>query len=94
MRALEAARAEAEARAAAHAAEAEVVRLQVERLQFELATVRDELARRVAAAAESADAMLTNAAGELTWLTWLQLWIQRWVQLGHGVRWGAGRSPG
>lgn len=38
-------------------------RLQVERLQFELATVRDELSRRVAAAAESADAMLSNAAG-------------------------------
>lgn len=38
--------------------------LQAERLSFELHQARDELSRRIAAASDSADAMLTNAAGD------------------------------
>ncbi|KAJ9514636.1 hypothetical protein QJQ45_028337 [Haematococcus lacustris] len=65
LKTMQVARMEAEARAAAHAAEAEIVRMQVERLQQELAGLRDDVGRRVAAAADNAEAMLSNAAGAL-----------------------------
>jgi hypothetical protein len=68
LRALETARAEAEARAAAHAADAEVCRLQAEKLAAELAQTRDELSRRLAQASDGADAMLQNAAGAMNML--------------------------
>ncbi|EFJ49212.1 basal body protein [Volvox carteri f. nagariensis] len=68
LRALETARAEAEARAAAHAADAEVCRLQAEKLALELNQARDELSRRVVQAAEGAEAMLQNAAGAMNML--------------------------
>ncbi|GIL76032.1 hypothetical protein Vretimale_5680 [Volvox reticuliferus] len=68
LRAVETARAEAEARAAAHAADAEVCRLQAEKLALELDHVREELSRRVAQAAEGAEAMLQNAAGAMNML--------------------------
>ncbi|PNW70050.1 hypothetical protein CHLRE_17g703600v5 [Chlamydomonas reinhardtii] len=68
LRALETARAEAEARAAAHAADAEVCRLQAEKLAAELAQMRDELSRRLAQASDGADAMLQNAAGAMNML--------------------------
>ncbi|KXZ50853.1 hypothetical protein GPECTOR_14g105 [Gonium pectorale] len=68
LRNLEAARAEAEARAAAHAADAEVVRLQAEKLAMELNEAREELSRRLAAATDGADAMLANAAGAMNML--------------------------
>ncbi|GLC50250.1 oxidative DNA demethylase [Pleodorina starrii] len=68
LRALETARAEAEARAAAHAADAEVCRLQAEKLAMELSHAREELSRRVAQAAQGADAMLQNAAGAMNML--------------------------
>ncbi|KAJ9514459.1 hypothetical protein QJQ45_016198 [Haematococcus lacustris] len=65
LKTMQVARMEAEARAAAHAAEAEIARMQVERLQQELAGLRDDVGRRVAAAADNAEAMLSNAAGAL-----------------------------
>ncbi|KAG2494257.1 hypothetical protein HYH03_007612 [Edaphochlamys debaryana] len=68
LRNLEAARAEAEARAAAHAADAEVCRLQAEKLLVELNQAREELGRRLAQAADGADAMLENAAGAMNML--------------------------
>jgi hypothetical protein len=43
----------------------QVLRLQCERANLELASVRDDLARRIAAATEGADAVLNTAAGEL-----------------------------
>ncbi|GFR48611.1 hypothetical protein Agub_g10522 [Astrephomene gubernaculifera] len=68
LRSLETARAEAEARAAAHAADAEVCRLQAEKLAMELSQARDELSRRLTQAADGADAMLQNAAGAMNML--------------------------
>ncbi|PNH04643.1 Oral-facial-digital syndrome 1 [Tetrabaena socialis] len=68
LRSLETARAEAEARAAAHAADAEVCRLQAEKLVVELSQTRDELSRRRAQASDGADAMLQNAAGAMNML--------------------------
>jgi oral-facial-digital syndrome 1 protein len=43
----------------------QVMRMQCERAHLELASVRDDLARRIAAATEGADAVLNTAAGEL-----------------------------
>ncbi|MEW5300111.1 MAG: hypothetical protein WDW36_003065 [Sanguina aurantia] len=65
LQAQETARAEAETRAAAYGADAEICRLKVEKLSAELTHVRWELSRCLASASDSADAMLHSAAGAM-----------------------------